>query len=135
MTACHTIRLHAAWKRVVPAGWGAAEQTVAVSLPDAELPRCTAASVTYHRGFNRPTGLAPQTVVHLDCGLLALASDVQLNGQPLPPGNPVVEVTSLLQPHNVLEIVVPRKHFKPAAGATAMLRIETPAASPDSSSG
>lgn len=114
---------------MVPARVGSAEQTVAVSLPDAELARCTAGSVTYRRRFNRPTGLVPQTIVRLECGLLTLASRVQLNGQPLAVSDSAVDITPLLQPHNALEIVVPSEHFEPASRATAMLRIETPGTS------
>jgi len=128
MTACHTIRLHAAWKRMVPECEGPAAGSVTVSLPDASLLECDASSVTYRRSFNRPTGITVGTVVLLASDLLPLGRPARLNGQTLPSlDSRQVEITALLLAHNELEIVLQRDDYRAASQAWASLQIIEPA--------
>jgi hypothetical protein len=140
MNVRHTIRLHAAWKRVVGGdGYGAeavdgAEivdmpggalgEPTAVTLPDSFLADCPAGRVTMSRRFNRPTGLDGSSSVVLDCGLLLCADSVAFNGQPLAASEDgTVDITDRLCPHNELEVTIPKVHFLNASLASARLLI------------
>jgi hypothetical protein len=122
MTSPHTIRLHAAWKRMVIGGRSGSDVATNVSLPDRSLLNCDAVGVIYRRHFNRPTGLSDQTTVLLDCGLLPLSRSANLNGQPLiMPSVGLPDIASMLRPHNELEIEVASDRYAEAATASAAL--------------
>lgn len=97
-----------------------------VSLPDQSLLACDAASVTYRRHFNRPTGLSPQTAVVLICGLIPLADRAELNGHVLSApfaGEMAIDITQLLLPHNQLAVEICCDRYGDAASASARLEI------------
>ncbi len=103
---------------------GNLSEPVSVSLPDQTLIHCDAASITYRRSFNRPSGINQQTAVLLDCGLLPLATTARLNGQPIViPEAGFPQIRSLLRPHNELEIVLSSDCYAEASLASAKLEI------------
>lgn len=138
MNVRHTIRLHAAWKRVMVGldGEGSLEgslegtlegtpgEAMTVALPDSFLAGCQADSVMMSRRFNRPTGLEDGSAVLLDCGLLLCAETAALNGAPLEANEGgAVDVTDRLRPHNELEVTISKARFAAASVASARLLI------------
>jgi hypothetical protein len=96
-----------------------------VSLPDRSLLQCGAQCVIYTRRFHRPSGLSSSAAVLLDCGLLSLAHQATLNGALLqkPVGGSALDITSLLQPYNELQIELHCDQFTEASSASASLQI------------
>jgi hypothetical protein len=125
MTDIHTIRLHAAWKRMDECGSPTSiPEQCSVSLPDTSLLGCEAPTVTYQRRFNRPSGLSETATVHLHCGLLPLATEIRFNGElQAVPSAPLIDLSNSLKPHNVIEMVIEKSRFGPAATASAKLEI------------
>lgn len=125
MTAHHTIRLHAAWKRMVDSGDSSsvAEVTV-VSLPDVALRTTSGLAVTYRRTFNRPTGLSSTDSVSFLSDLLPIADSIWFNDHQVAiPSQPILELGDRLRAHNELVLRIPGDRFGQAADATATLRI------------
>jgi len=133
MTDIHTIRLHAAWKRMDECDHASPDnQERSVSLPDASLADCAASMATYQRRFNRPTGLNDSVSVHLHSSLLSLATAIKLNGESLgAPFDPFIDLSTRLEAHNLIEIVIAKPQFKHAATASARIEIK-PLAEPGS---
>jgi len=140
MNVRHTIRLHAAWKRMVrndadgpeatsgadavDTPQGALGEPMAVTLPDSFLADCQAGRVTMSRRFNRPTGLDDRSAVVLDCGLLLCADWAALNGETLAVSEDgTADITDRLRPHNELEVAIPKAQFLAASSASARLLI------------
>jgi len=130
MNVRHTIRLHAAWKRVMvgldggDTLEGCLGEPMTVTLPDSFLAGCQADAVTMSRRFNRPTGLEDGSAVVLDCGLLPCAESAALNGTPLRANEGgTVDVTDSLRPHNELEVTISKARFAAASVASARLLI------------
>jgi len=125
MPDIHTIRLHAAWKRMDECGHSSSSsQENAVSLPDVSLADCTANAVTYRRRFNRPTGLSDSVLVHLHSPLLPLATAIHLNGKSLSvPLESFIDLSTHLEAHNLIEIVIAKPQFERAAAASATIEI------------
>lgn len=100
----HVIRLRRPWQRKC------AGQTQVVDVPDAIDSPVPAGIVSYRRSFNAPSGLEPSTILririeHWSGKLVQLL----LNDQPI--GHEEMErvdldVSGLLKPHNVLEVVL-----------------------------
>jgi hypothetical protein len=125
MSSVHTIRLHAAWKRMVDckAAGDAVGETV-VSLPDVAIASEIADSVTYRRSFNRPTGLAQGDAIVLKCGLLPIASSIDFNGNRLDvPAEQSLNIGPHLQHHNELVVKIAADQFQAASLASASLEI------------
>jgi len=125
MPSSHTIRLHAAWKRVDdsgPAAGGGRE--LVVCLPDTSILSVNASSVVYRRAFNRPTGLADGDSICLQCGLLPIAASIRFNGNQIAiPSEASIEIGDRLLPHNELAVTIVADQFPTAAQASAVLEI------------
>lgn len=107
----HLMRLRSPWQKNV--GVAAFER---VELPDQgdEVTK----QATYRRRFNRPTGLEPDQsvwlIIHKWSGSL---ESVSVNGQLVPPdesGDETrFEITSMLQLHNELELILMANNGEP----------------------
>lgn len=107
----HSIRLRKPWQRTI------AGVTESVEVPD-ETPESpsapsveAAAEVRYSRKFNTPTGLLPQTRVHLRIsGWQGRCSVLMVNGRAFPVDEVVApcqfDVTDVLSLHNEVAIVL-----------------------------
>jgi hypothetical protein len=128
MAADHTIRLHAAWKRIDHAadsndelGTGSVKT---VSLPDLSLNDVSVKQVTFQRRFNRPTGLSDSDKVAIHCGLLTAAAEIAFNDVAISvPTQPMLDISRLLMPHNELRVLIAAEQFQVASRASAALEI------------
>ncbi len=121
----HVIRLHAAWKRIELDESGVVLGEQSLSLPDTISLAPTTSHLVYRRNFNMPAGLNSSNRVYLDAQLLTVAVQVTLNEKLIELTNrsATLEVTTLLQPHNRIEIKVPASAMAIARVSTASLRI------------
>jgi len=125
MPTSHTIRLHAAWKRVDDSAQASCdERELAVSLPDKSILSVNASSVVYRRAFNRPTGLADGDSISLQCGLLPIAASIRFNGNQIDvPSEASIEIGDRLLAHNELAVTIVADQFQAAALASATIQI------------
>jgi hypothetical protein len=125
MPTPHTIRLHAAWKRIDDGGQMPDKQTEAVvTLPDESVVSSIASFVTYRRSFNRPTGLSGGDSIKLQCGLLPIAASILFNGEMIEtPSLSSLEINDRLLLHNELVVRIAAEQFQAASLATASLQI------------
>lgn len=125
MPSHHTIRLHAAWKRMDDSGAMTDDQhEIAVSLPDSSIISSNARFATYRRSFNRPTGLNSDDSVCLQSDLLPIAASIHFNGSPIDtPSESSIEIGRLLLPHNEVVVRIAAERFPDASLASASLEI------------
>jgi hypothetical protein len=128
MSSSHTIRLHAAWKRIDDSGQAAPGdgRELLVSLPDTSILSVNASAVVYRRAFHRPTGLAAGDSICLQSGLLPIAASIRFNGNQIDiPTQASIEIGASLLSHNELAVTIVADQFHAAARASAVLEIRS----------
>ncbi len=123
--APHIIRLHAAWKRTEMPRLGSLSNVKTISLPDTSPLRADTYELIYVRKFNSPSGLQSSCRVELECELLTIATSVLLNGSaiPSPLKSLLIDITTMIQPHNELVIHIGIADINLVRIATARLLI------------
>jgi len=104
----HTIRLRGAWEyRVLEAEEGSAGYH-RIDLHDLTRLHSLVGTLELVRHFNKPTGLQDGDRVELVIGPSATVKAIDLNGRSLArtSGELRFDITTQLQPHNILRIVI-----------------------------
>ena len=99
----HTIRLRRPWQKQ----FDGQTDSIRVDVPEADSVEASQLGIaTYQRQFNRPTGITPQTQVHLEIGQCrGTVHAITLNDHALNTSTPTtVDIGRRLEDHNRLTL-------------------------------